>query len=54
VKLFDKLITKVTGYSYNGEDVMKQDDWKKLIDSYHKRAAITEVFSSEFMGDEGN
>lgn len=53
LKLFDKLIQSVKGYVYNGVDVMKQDNWKELIDAYHKREAVNQLFSSEFSEDEG-
>jgi hypothetical protein len=51
-KLFDKLVVSVDGYLYNGVNVMEQDNWRDLIDAFHKREAIGDLFTSEFAEDE--
>lgn len=53
VKLFDKLVTGVEGYQYGGKNLMEQKNWRDLIDAYHKREAIGDLFTSEFAEDEG-
>lgn len=53
VKMFDKLIQKVEGYVYEGEDLMKQPNWKDLVDASHKRTAVDELFTVEFEEQEG-
>ena len=55
VQMFDRLIKKVSGYTYGGKDLMEQgDNWRELVDVYHKREAIGDLFTSEFEDDEGN
>lgn len=53
IKIFDKLIQKVEGYVFEGDDLMKQSGWRDLIDASHKRAAIDELFTVEFEEQEG-
>jgi len=53
VKLFDKLISRVEGYECQGEDLMKQENWKEHVDAFHKREAVNQLFMSEFSEDEG-
>jgi len=53
IKLFDKLCVSVEGYVYNGEDLMKQSNWKDLVDAYHKRIAVSTLFTVSLEETEG-
>lgn len=52
VEMFDKLIVKVEGYASEGKDLMKDEAWKSKIDTYHKKEAIRELFTSSLLEDE--
>lgn len=53
VELFDKLISKVEGYVFEGKDVMEVADWKDKIDALQKRMAVQEVFIVTLQEEEG-
>jgi hypothetical protein len=52
VELFDKLIDKVDGYSYEGKPLMELPEWRSRIDLYHKREAIRELFGTTTQEEE--
>lgn len=52
VEMYDKLIVKVDGYTFDGVDVMDVADWKTKIDSNHKKEAVRELFTSPLLGEE--
>jgi len=52
VELFDKLITKVEGYVFEGKDVMEVADWKDKIDALQKRMAVQEIFGASLQEEE--
>ena len=55
IKLFDKLVTKIDGYSFGGKDLMKVDKWTSKVDAYHKREVVRELFTaSSLEEEEGN
>jgi len=53
VELFDKLISKVEGYIFEGKDVMEVSDWKDKIDALQKRMAVQEIFTASLQEEEG-
>jgi len=53
VELFDKLISKVEGYVFEGKDVMEVADWKDKIDALQKRMAVQEIFTVSLQEEEG-
>jgi len=52
VAMFDKLIVKVDGYSYNDKPLMEETDWVKKIDAHHKREVIREFFTSSLLDED--
>lgn len=53
VKLFDKMILRVEGYSYGAaKDLMKVEKWKDYINAYHKKETLRELFTSSLEEEE--
>jgi hypothetical protein len=44
VKLYDQLITEVSGYSVQGKDIVERSAVIKHMDPLHKKAAVQELF----------
>jgi len=52
IDMFDKLIVRVEGYTYDEKDLMEVEGWKDKVDAYHKREVIRELFTSPLIEEE--